>query len=120
MENKKNLKLGIMLVILCTLFTATGQLFFKYASYNFSFNFLSLIQNYNLILGFIFYGLGAVILMVALKYGDLSLLYPFGSLNFVWVMFLSAFLLGEKINSFKINAVFLVILGVVFIGGSEK
>ena len=115
---KNNLKLGIALMVLCTLFTAFGQLFYKYGSETFSFTLQGILTNHFLFLGFFFYGVGAIILMMALKYGNLSLLYPFVSLNFIWVTLLSVFKLNEHINSFKINAIILVILGVFFIGGS--
>ena len=63
--------------------------------------------------------MGALLLIVALKFGDLSKLYPFVSLTFIWVMILSVLALGEKLNSFKISAVILVISGIILIGGSK-
>jgi drug/metabolite transporter (DMT)-like permease len=118
--NKKNIKLGIGIMVLCTLFTALGQLFFKYSSESFQLNLISLITNHNLILGFFFYGLGAILLIVALKFGDLSVIYPFVSLTFIWVMIISTTVFGETIGSFKINAVILIILGIILISGGEK
>ena len=115
----KNIKLGVLLMFACTIFTATGQYFFKQSSGNFTFNLLEIISNYPLILGFFFYGIGALLMMVAFKYGDLSKLYPFVSLNFIWVTLISILFLGEKLNSYKINAVILVIFGVILIGGSS-
>ena len=117
-NKNNNLKLGITLMVLCTLFTAFGQLFYKYGSKTFSFTLQGILTNHYLFLGFFFYGIGAIILMAGLKFGNLSLLYPFVSLNFIWVTLLSVFKLGETINSFKINAIIMVILGVFFIGGS--
>lgn len=119
MGTKNQTKTGILLMLACTVFTSVGQLFFKYSSYNFSFNLLHLVKNYNLIFGFLFYGVGSLILLIALKYGDLSQLYPFVALNFVWVTLLSVFILGESLNSFKINAIFFVVFGVILIGGSK-
>ena len=115
----KNTNLGILIMLLCTLFTALGQLFFKYSSKTFQFDIIKLITNYNLLIGFFFYGVGALLLIVALKYGDLSFVYPFVSLTFIWVMFISAFIFGEVINSFKINATILIIFGIIMISGSE-
>lgn len=117
---KKDTKIGIIIMLVCTIFTALGQLFFKYGSASFELDFVKLITNYNLMLGFAFYGLGALLLITALKFGNLSIIYPFVSLTFVWVMFISAFVFGETINGFKLNAIFFIILGIVFIGGSEK
>jgi multidrug transporter EmrE-like cation transporter len=117
---KDKIKLGIGIVVICTLFTALGQLFFKYSSQSFELDIISLITNYNLIIGFFFYGLGAILLIIALRFGDLSVIYPFVSLTFVWVMIISALVFSEMINSFKINALILIILGIMLIGGGEK
>lgn len=110
----KNLKLGILIMLLCTFFTAAGQLFFKYSSESFQWN-LSLLTNYNLLLGFFLYGLGALLLIIALKFGDLSVIYPIVSLTFIWVMLISVWFLGEKITNFKIGAVIFIIFGVILI-----
>ncbi len=111
----KNLKLGILLMIICTLFTAVGQLFFKYGSVSFQWNLVGLITNYNLILGFAFYAIGAILLIIALKFGNLSVIYPFIALNFIWVMVISSLVLKEIINNFKIGAVILTIFGTILI-----
>ena len=116
----KSLKIGISLMLLCTFFAAAGQLFFKYASKDFSLILTNLLTNYYLILGFFFYAFGALLLIIALKFGELSVLYPFESINFVWVTFLSFWFLGEKLNHFKIWAVVFIIFGVVLIARGSK
>ncbi len=116
---KSNYKLGITLMILCTIFTAVGQYFFKISSASFSFDLAKLLTNYNLIFGFMFYGFGAILMIVAFRFGNLSKLYPLVSLNFIWVAIISVVFLGEKMNSFKINAIILVVLGIILIGGSK-
>jgi drug/metabolite transporter (DMT)-like permease len=116
----KNLKLGITLMFICTLFTATGQLFFKYSSQTFEWNLLGLLTNYYLIFGFIVYGIGSVLLITALKFGDLSSIYPFVSLTFIWVMLISFFIFAEKINGFKIGAVVFIVLGIIAISGGSN
>ncbi|MBI2145836.1 hypothetical protein HYU22_00670 [Candidatus Woesearchaeota archaeon] len=120
MNNPHSTKTGIILIILCTLFTASGQILFKYGSEDFSFEIIRLLTNYHLLLGFVLYGMGAALLVLALKFGNLSVIYPFVSLTFIWVMFISAFIFGEVINSFKINAVILVIFGIVLIAGGSN
>lgn len=118
--NKDKTKIGIIIMIICTLFTALGQLFFKYSSQSFELNIISLITNYNLILGFIFYGLGALLLIIALRFGELSAIYPFISLTFIWVMVISLIVFNETINSFKINALILIISGTILIFRGER
>jgi drug/metabolite transporter (DMT)-like permease len=111
----KNLKVGILIMLICTLFTAAGQLFFKYGSESFKWNIIELITNYNLILGFVLYGIGALLLIIALRFGELSVIYPFVSLTFIWVTVISFWFLGEQINNFKIGAVIFIVLGVSLI-----
>lgn len=110
----------IFLVIICTLFTSSGQIFWKYASTNLD-NFVSVITNIPLILGFVFYGLGAILLIIALKYGELSIIYPFIALSFVWVNIASLFLFGEFISVFNWLGIISIIAGVSLIGyGGSK
>lgn len=111
---------AIILIIICTILTATAQIFFKFGSRTFSFNILSLIQNYFVIIGFICYALGALLFVLALKGGDLSTLYPFFATSYIWVMMLSFFIFGEIINLLKIMGILLIIFGVCFIGFGGK
>ena len=69
-----------------------------------------------MIFGYILYALGAVIMIIALKYGDLSVIYPFLALSFVWVFLISIIFLGETILFVNWAGLFLIILGVSFIG----
>ncbi len=75
----------------------------------------SLLINFYLILGLILCGAGSLLLIIALKFGDLSVIYPVVSLTFVWVMFISVWVLGEQINNFKIGAIIFIVFGVILI-----
>jgi drug/metabolite transporter (DMT)-like permease len=116
MTETKNTKLGIFIMLICTLFTASGQFFFKHSAKTFQWDIVSLLTNYNLILGGCFYAMGAFLLIIALKYGDLSVVYPFVSLTFIWVMLISSIFFNEIINNFKVGAVIFIIFGVALVG----
>jgi undecaprenyl phosphate-alpha-L-ara4N flippase subunit ArnE len=107
---------AIALVAFCTLLTAGGQLLFKLGLNRLDLSLFGMITNYYLIMGFVFYGLGAIILVIALKYGELSVLYPVVALSFVWVAILSSLFLEEVIGPFKILGIGGIILGVSAIG----
>jgi drug/metabolite transporter (DMT)-like permease len=115
----KDLKIGILIMFLCTLFTAVGQLFFKYGSVDFEWNLFALLTNYDLVVGFIFYAVGAMLLIMALKFGKLSILYPFVALTFIWVMLISVWFLGESLNNFKFGAMIFIVLGIILITGGN-
>ena len=107
---------AIGLVILATLVGAFGPIMLKKASAKKLSSISSLIKNYYLFIGIILYGLGTVLFIPALRGGDLSVLYPFVALVYIWVSLLSVKFLGEKMNRFKWIGVALIIIGVIFIG----
>ncbi|MBL7054387.1 EamA family transporter [Candidatus Woesearchaeota archaeon] len=107
---------AIGLVILATLVGAFGPILLKKASARKLSKFSSLVKNHYLFFGVLLYGLGTLLFIPALKGGDLSILYPFVSLSYVWVSLLSVKFLGEKMNKYKWLGVLLIIVGVSFIG----
>ena len=107
---------AIGLVILATLLGAFGPILLKKASEKRLSRLSSLIRNYHLMGGVALYAIGTILFIPALKGGDLSVLYPFVSLAYVWVSLLSIKFLGEKMNMLKWIGVSLIIVGVSFIG----
>ena len=111
---------AIGLVILATLVGALGPIMLKKASAKKLFGISSLIKNYHLSTGIILYGLGTILFIPALKGGDLSVLYPFVALIYIWVSLLSVKFLNEKMNKFKWIGIALIIVGVSFIGFGSR
>ena len=111
---------AIILVVFCTIFTSIGQLLWKIGADRLQINFFSLITNYPLILGFVSYAIGTVLLLMALKLGELSVLYPFISLSFIWVGMLSIVFLGEIMTGLRWISIILIIMGVSLIGIGGK
>ncbi|MBU0629036.1 MAG: EamA family transporter [Nanoarchaeota archaeon] len=107
---------AIGLVILACFIGSFGPIMLKKASGKMSLKIKELIKNYNLILGFVFYGLGTILFIPALKGGELSVLYPLVATTYVWVSLWSIKFLGEQMNRYRWMGIGLVIVGVVFIG----
>ncbi|HJN56967.1 MAG TPA: EamA family transporter [Candidatus Woesearchaeota archaeon] len=107
---------AIGLVSFATLIGAFGPILLKKASAKKLSKISSLIRNYHLFGGVFLYAMGTILFIPALKGGDLSILYPFVALNYIWVSLLSVKFLGEKMNSMKWIGILLIILGVSFIG----
>jgi multidrug transporter EmrE-like cation transporter len=116
----KNNKLAIILVIICTIFTSVGQILMKLGTAKTG-SILEIITNVPLILGFVSYGIGAVLLIISLKYGELSLVYPFIALSFIWVSIASIYLFNEHVSIFNWLGLTAILIGVSMIGyGSGK
>lgn len=105
------IRLGIVLMIFSSIFVCFGQLFWK----------LSNSTNITLIgLGFFFYVIGALFMIIAYRFGPLSLLQPILSLNYVISILLAMLILKENINIFKCIAVCIIIIGVLCITKGER
>lgn len=112
MKNK-NLTKGIILILLSALCTSFGQLLWK----------MGVDSNLLLLLiGFILYGLGALSMIIALKFGDLSILHPLMCTGYIFALINGYFFLGERISFIQFLGIIIIITGVVFIarGGSNE
>ncbi len=110
---------GMLLIAVCTLLTTIAQLSFKLGAPSVSLSLFSLFNPY-IILGFAAYGLASILFVVALKFGDLSLLYPVWSLSFVWITLSSIFILNEIVTGFNWIGIGFVIAGISLIGIGAK
>jgi multidrug transporter EmrE-like cation transporter len=112
---------AIMFVVVCTLLTSTAQIFYKLGADKLEFRFIKIITNYYLIGGLAIYGIAVVILLIALKGGELSVLYPIIATSYIWVSLLSVYFFNEVMNLYKWVGISLIIGGIVLINlGSKK
>lgn len=118
----KTKKWAIFLVAFTTLLNAAAQILFKLGVERFSeFSLVSLLTNYSLILGFAVYGISAVLLIYALRHGELSVLYPVIALTFIWVSLLShQFIPDDMMNLEKWVGILFIFFGVSAIGVGSK
>lgn len=105
--NKQLLK-GIFIMLCSSLMTCTGQLMWKLAAADPKILFL--------LGGFVLYGMGAVLMMLALRFGELSVLHPMLSFGFIVSIFLGAAVLGETVTLTKTAGIAIIIIGMVFLG----
>jgi drug/metabolite transporter (DMT)-like permease len=112
---------SILLVVLCTLIGAAAQVFFKLGAGALSGGspaeiVLHVFTSPALLMGFACYGVNTLLLVLALRKGDLSLTYPVISLTYVWVALLSMLVFHETMNAVKVIGLLIVVVGVAVIG----
>jgi drug/metabolite transporter (DMT)-like permease len=102
-KNKK----GIIFMLVSSCCVCVGQLLWKLIP---SFGILFLLG------GFALYGVGALIMLVAYRYGSLSVLQPMMSMNYVITAILATTILEETMSLVKVIGIIVIAIGVVLIG----
>lgn len=117
----------IVIVLIAELFTAFGQVLLKMSansadgSHNLRrvdhhINFLKDVLSKPLLWGgFVTMGIGLVVWIVALAGADLSIVFSLGSMQYILILVLAHYMLGEKIDRMKVLGTFLVTVGIVII-----
>lgn len=70
--------------------------------------------------GFVCYGIGALIMIVAYRYGKLSILQPVLSMSYVLSIILAAVVLKEQVTLLKVIGVLVIIAGVVLVATGDE
>ncbi len=110
----------IALVFLCTLFGVAAQYYLKTSASSIQAGQLAAaLATPGLWVGLVLYGINTGLLILALRDGELSLLYPVISLTYVWVTIMSVTVLGESMTVTKAAGIAFICLGVAFLGRKE-
>lgn len=109
------------LVFSCTVLGALAQLLIKKGTTTITPDLTSILLNLPLIAGYSIYGINTLLMVLALKDGEMSMLYPIIALTYVWTTLLSYTILGEPSNLYKNIGIITIVLGVAVMGrGSRK
>lgn len=111
LESFQKNKKGILLMLVSSICVCIGQLFWKLSGE------CGIII---MLIGFCFYGVGALVMIVAYRFGKLSVLQPMMSLNYALSIILAAVVLKEEITILKCIGVLVIIAGVIMIAGGDE
>jgi drug/metabolite transporter (DMT)-like permease len=112
----------MIIVASCTLLCSVAQFLIKVgmSPEHFTPTLSGLLSDYPLIAGYAFYGLFTVAMVLALRVGELSKLFPIIALTYVWVTLLSYWLLKEPPNLYKNVGIFIIVVGVGVLGRGDR
>lgn len=114
------------IVVFCTLLGAAAQILFKTGANSLNQQtsladaVLRIAANPILFAGYLLYGISTILLVLALRHGQLSLLYPVFALTYVWVMILSVMIFHDSVNVWKVAGVATIVGGVSVLGRSSS
>jgi len=117
---KKKLSISSFLVLFATLLSAAAQILMKLGMTHFSLSLLAIVTNLPLIAGYVLYGLFTLLMVLALREGELSLMYPIISLSYVWVTALSYFIFHDTLNPLKLAGIAGIMAGVALLGRGDR
>jgi uncharacterized membrane protein len=107
---------SVGLIILSTLFSSLGSFYMKVASKTFRLGFKALATNFALIGAVSLHTISAVVGVIAYKGGDLTVLVPLASLNYIWASILAVRFLKERMNFWKWLGVIAIMAGITILG----
>lgn len=118
---------SLVLVFCCTLIGAAAQVLIKTGAGSLGDHpsliktAIAILTTPQLFAGYSLYGASMVLLVLALRHGELSALYPVIALTFVWVTVLSVVVFHEELNAAKVAGIALIVVGVGTLGlGGRK
>jgi len=112
---------AIALIICTTFFTSLAQYFFKVgANLDILLTYPEVLILWPILAGFVSYGVGAVLMILAFKGGEVTVIYPIVATSYVWVVIMSAFVFGESLTALKIIGSLTLVVGITFIAKGGK
>jgi drug/metabolite transporter (DMT)-like permease len=84
------------------------------------FDVVKVFTDWQLFSGYALYGINTLLLMLALRDGELSKLYPIIALTYVWVTLLSAYFFHEPLTFWKLTGIAVIVAGVTVLGRASQ
>jgi len=107
---------AILLAVLSGILGGIGVVLLKKGSKKFNLKILEQVKNYCILLGMASCGTGMIALLIAFKGGELSVLYPMISIQYIIATLLAVKYLKEKMNLLKWAGITAIITGIILIG----
>jgi multidrug transporter EmrE-like cation transporter len=109
---------SLLLVMLASFIGSFGAVFLKSGAAQLHRSLVTLVSNWRLALGVAFFLLSSYFFVLAMREGELSVLYPLNSFTYAWTMIWSRIFFGEPITRRKVSGLCLIGAGitVLFLG----
>ena len=116
---------SFLLVVCCTIIGAAAQVLIKKGASALGANptmvqtALAMVLTPALFAGYSMYGISTILLVLALRHGQLSLLYPVFAMTYVWVTILSVVVFHESMNPYKLAGIVTIVAGIAVLGREQ-
>lgn len=106
---------SILLVLFGSFIGSFGTIFLKAGADKLERSFMGLITNWRLPLGIVIYLMSFSMYTVAVKTGELTILYPMVSLGYLWTLIWSRLIFKEPLTKNKFIGIGMILFGVVIL-----
>ena len=116
---------SFILVVCCTIIGAAAQVLIKKGAGALGANptmlqtAIAMVLTPALFAGYSLYGISTILLVLALRHGQLSLLYPVFAMTYVWVTILSIAVFHESMNPYKLAGIVAIVAGIAVLGKEQ-
>lgn len=114
-EKITNSRQAIQFMIVATLLNSAAQLLYKESVNAAGLDIVSLLMQGTIFLGLLAYAASGLVMILSLRGGEASRLYPIYTLSFVWIALGSWFFFGEHISSTSLAGMAAVVAGIILI-----
>jgi len=104
---------SMLLVLLASFLGSFGAVFLKWGAGRIKLDLKSMLLNWRLAVGVALYLISTVFYLMALKHGELSILFPMVSLGYVWTLLWARLFFGELLTSRKLGGLALIFAGLI-------
>lgn len=111
---------SIVLVLVASFVGSFGAVFLKAGADKLERNIWKLVANWRLIAGIFFYLTSFVIYTIAIKHGELTILYPMVSIGYLWTLLWSRLIFNEPFTKNKFVGVGLILGGIVILNMGNR
>ena len=109
----------MFLVLLASLIGSFGAVYLKLGAAHLSRGFRYIV-NWQLAFGIALFVGSSIPFVIALRHGELSVLYPMVSLSYLFALVWSRIFFNEPITRAKVGALALILVGIVCIGAGGR
>ncbi len=106
----------MLLVLLASFVGSFGAVFLKAGAKKLRDGFRHLLFNPAIVAGVISFLVSSYFFVLGIRHGELSILYPLVSLSYVWTLLWSRLFFHEPFTRNKFLGLFVILVGVFFIG----
>ena len=110
---------SMALVLVASMFGSFGAVFLKLGSAKLRYG-MRYLLNYQLGIGVALFLVSSYFFVQGIRHGELSVLYPLVSLGYIWTLFWSRLFFNEPFTRQKFFGLFLILVGVFFVGMGNR